>query len=180
MKILIDESRVRARISEMASEIDAWYFGQDWYRHTNEPVIVMGVLTGAIFFMVDLIRQLSIRTKLDFIKISTYPGKSVIAQDPEMILWPERNLHDEAHVLLIDDILDTGKTLGFIEDRMLWECPCSMKTAVLLRKPEKAKNIETVDFVGFDIPDKFVVGYGLDYNGKYRELPYIATMGENE
>lgn len=176
----IYEDAIQARITEMASDIDFYYYQQDWYRHSQEPVVVIGVLTGAMFFMADLVRKLSIRTELDFIRVSTYPGKSIIAQEPKITLWPKRNLHDTAHVLLVDDILDTGKTLGLIEDDMLYECPRSMKTAVLLRKPGKAKNIETVDFVGFDIPDKFVIGYGLDYNGKYRELPYVAVWSEDE
>jgi hypoxanthine phosphoribosyltransferase len=178
-KVLIDKDRIQARITEMASDIDFYYSRQDWYRHSEEPVIVIGVLTGAIFFMADLVRQLSIRTELDFIRVSTYQGKSITAQEPKITLWPKRNLHDSAHVLLIDDILDTGKTLGFIEDHILWECPLSMKTAVLLRKPGKAKNIETVDFVGFDIPDEFVVGMGLDYNDLYRNLPYVSVLSDN-
>ncbi len=180
MKTLIDEASLQARISEMAREIDEHYFRQEWYQRTREPVVVIGVLTGAIFFVADLVRQLSIRTELDFIKVSTYPGKSITARKPEMILWPRRNMHDNEHVLLIDDILDDGNTLRFIEDHILFECPLSMQTAVLLRKPGKAKNIETVNFVGFDIEDEWVIGYGLDYNGRYREMPYVAVWSEDE
>ena len=180
MKTLISENRLQTRISEMALEIDEYYLKQEWYKNSKEPVVVIGILTGAIFFMADLVRKLSIRTELDFIRVSTYPGKATSARKPEIISWPRRDLHDDAHVLLLDDILDTGKTLEFIEDHMLFECPQSMKTAVLLRKPGKVKNIETVNFVGFDIPDEFVVGYGLDYNGRHREMPYVAVWSENE
>ncbi len=174
MDILIDQNRLQTRISEMALEIDEYYLQQDWYQETQEPVVVIGVLTGALFFMADLVRQLSIRTELDFIKVSTYTGKSIAARKSEIILWPQRNIHDSAHVLLLDDILDTGQTLGLIEDHMLWECPQSMKTAVLLRKPGKAKKLETIDFVGFDIPDEWIAGYGMDdRNGLRREAPCV-------
>lgn len=176
MKTLIDENSIQNRISEMALEIDEYYQQQEWYRNTQEPVIVIGILTGAMFFMADLVRKLSIRTELDFIKISTYPYKSITAKKLKLILWPERNLHDEAHVLLIDDILDTGITLGFIQDHMIYACPQSIKTAVLLRKQGKAKNIETIDFVGFDISDKWVAGYGMDDNNQHREIPFIFEV----
>ncbi|KKN70872.1 hypothetical protein LCGC14_0426550 [marine sediment metagenome] len=177
--MLIDENRLQNRISEMASEIDEYYNSQDWYRTTQKPVIVIGVLTGAIFFMADLVRKLSIRMKLDFIRTSTYPGESITAQEPKILVPPTVCLHD-AHVLVIDDILDAGKTLKLVRDDLEWSYPESIRAAVLLRKPGKAPNDVTADFVGFDIPDEFVVGMGLDYDGKYRELPYVAVWSGNE
>lgn len=177
MRTLISEVDLQARISEMASKIDSYYREQDWYRKTQEPVIVIGVLTGAMFFMVDLVRKLSIRTKLDFIRVSTYPGKATTAQKPQIITPPTRSLHD-AHILLVDDILDTGKTIRTIREYLAQPYPESMRTAVLLQKFGKASLDITADFVGFDIPDKFVVGYGLDYDNRYRELPYVAVWGE--
>ncbi len=178
-KVLINRDSIQTRITEMASDIDFHYSQQDWYRHSQEPVVVIGVLTGAMFFMADLVRKLSIRTELDFIRVSTYPGKAVIAQKPKIISEPTKHLHD-AHVLLIDNILDTGKTLRCIEEHLAWEYPESMRTAVLLRKPGKAAGIAIADFVGFDIPDEFVIGMGLDYNGLYRQFPYISVLSDND
>lgn len=179
MKILIDENDIQARIIEMAKEIDTYYEQQDWYQNTQEPVVVIGVLTGAIFFMADLVRKLSIRTELDFIRASTYPGKAITAQEPEIITPPTRIMNG-AHVLLIDDIMDTGKTIVAIKECLWkeWLHPESMQIAVLLHKPGKASMDVTIDFVGFDIPDEFVVGYGLDYDGRYREKPYVAVWSE--
>lgn len=179
MRTLIDETRLQARISEMALEIDAYYQDQDWYRKTQEPVVVIGVLSGAVFFMADLVRKLSIRTELDFIRASTYPGKATTAQQPKIVCPPTKHLHD-AHILLLDDILDTGKTLGMIRTHLAWPYPEDIRTAVLLRKPGKAPPDVTADFVGFDIEDEFVVGYGLDYDGRYREQPYVAVWSADE
>jgi len=175
MKTLINKDRIQTRISEMAEEIDGYYYGQDWYRHTNEPVIVIGILSGAIFFMADLVRQLSIRTKLDFIRASSYPGETIIAKELKITDAPILPLRD-AHVLLIDDIFDTGNTLRATKELLTWSSSKDIKTTVLLRKPDKAPSDITIDFVGFDIPDKFVIGYGLDYDGEYRKLSYIATL----
>lgn len=176
MKQIISQQFIQERIAEMASDIDAYYMKQDWYKRTDEPIIAIGVLSGSLFFMVDLLRQLSIRVKLDFVRMSTYPGKSIVAQKPKITSRPEMPLHD-AHILIIDDILDTGKTLGVLKEELYWNYPKSIRTAVLLRKPGKTKKDIAADFIGFDIPDKFVVGMGMDYDGKYRGLPYIATLG---
>lgn len=178
MKTLIDENSLQTRISEMAQEIDEYYLGQEWYQESQKPVIVIGVLTGALFFMADLVRKLSIRTELDFFRASSYPGKCTTSQELKISDAPERRLHD-AHILLVDDILDTGNTIGAIQECLKWSYPESIKTAILLRKPGKAPDIVTADFVGFDIPDKFVVGGGLDYDGRYREQPYISVWSEN-
>jgi len=176
MKVLINENSLQARISEMALEIDSYYLQQDWYQNTQEPVIVVGILIGALFFMADLIRKLSIRVELDFIRVSTYPGKSTTAQEPK-IITPPTKIIDGAHTLLVDDILDTGNTILAIQ-KCLWKDwlhPEDMQIATLLRKLGKAPSDITANFVGFDIPNEFVVGCGLDYNGRYRELPYVAV-----
>ncbi len=141
--------------------------------------MVIGVLTGAIFFMADLVRQLSIRVELDFMRVSTYPGKAVVAQQPKIVTPPDRPLHD-AHVLILDDILDTGKTLRIVEKYIATQGQQSMRTCVLLRKPGKAVGNIGADFVGFDIPDEFIVGYGLDYDCRYREKPYVAIWSEED
>lgn len=180
MQCLLDKNRIQTRISEMAQEIDAYYQKQSWYRYTNEPVVVIGILTGSVFFMTDLLRQLHIRVKMDFMRTSTYPGRATTPQnEARLIQGPVTHLHD-AHVLLIDDILDTGITLQkayqYIADHYIE----TIKTAVLLRKPGKAPEHIKADFVGFDIPDEWVIGYGLDYNGLCRHWPDISIWSEHE
>ncbi len=179
MKILVGETELQARISQMASEIDEYYKSQKWYQESDKPVVVIGVLTGALFFMSDLVRKLTIRVELDFVRTSTYPGKSLISRQPEILIEPSKKLLNE-HVLILDDVLDNGKTLKLVHDTLRWGYPETMRTAVLLRKPGKAPENVKVDFVGFDIPDEFIVGYGLDYGGKYREMPYVAVWSEDE
>lgn len=179
MRTLIDEKSLQARISEMAKEIDEYYLGKNWYNRTQEPVIVVGVLSGAFFFMADLVRQLSIRIELDFVWASTYPGKSTTAKQTRVIATSNRPIHG-AHILLLDDILDSGKTIQALHKHLGFAYPESITTAVLLRKPGKAPDDVTAKFVGFDIPDKFVVGMGLDYNGRYREMPRVAVWSEDE
>lgn len=182
MRILVDKKHIQNRIGDVAWEIDRHYNKQDWYKNTKEPVIVLGVLSGGMFFMADLVRQLSIRTEMDFIRVSTYPGKATTAQKPRIIVEPTKLLHN-AHILIVDDILDTGKTLGCVKEHLLYPHfpivqfrPASIQTAVLLCKPGKAVNNMTADFVCCGIEDEWVVGYGLDYNGRYRNLPYVAVL----
>lgn len=179
MKILVTEQQLQMRISQMASEIDTYYKNQEWYQNSDEPVVIICVLTGAIFFMADLVRKLTIRVELDFVKTSTYIGETVLSREPEILVAPSRKLQD-THILILDDILDRGKTLKLIHDSLRWGYPKTMRTAVLLRKPGKAPENVKADFVGFDIPDEFVVGFGLDYGGKYREMPYVAVWSEDE
>jgi len=172
MKTLIGDIALQTRIADMASEIDSYYAEQDWYRKTQEPVIVIGVLTGAIFFMADLVRKLSIRTELDFIKVSTYPGKTTTAQTPKITFASTRRLHN-SHILLLDDILDSGKTIRTIKTNLPSE---DVQVAVLLRKLTKAPFDVVPDFVGFDIPNKWVAGYGMDDNERRREISVIFEV----
>ena len=178
MRILIDEDRIQARVSEMASEIDFYYnYECGIFSYSQESVVVIGVLTGAFFFMADLVRQLSIPVQLDFIRTKAYTGKSITPQRPEILVPPAINLYDK-HVLLIDDILDTGRTFKVITKYIQESNPKTITTAFLLRKPDKVPEDVVVDFVGFDISDSFVVGMGLDYGGLYRCLPHISVMDD--
>jgi hypoxanthine phosphoribosyltransferase len=175
MKTLISQEDIGRRISEMANEIDSYYM------RTSEPIIVIGVLTGALFFMVDLVRQLSIGVELGFIGASTYPGGFMTAQETKIITEHYPSLHNR-RILLVDDILDRGNTLDKIKDRIVEKSPNNIRTAVLLRKPGEVRKCKDVDadFVGFDIPDEFVFGYGMDYCGRYREMPHVAVWSKDE
>ena len=178
MRTLIDAERLQARVSDMALEIDSYYQRQEWYRLSNEPVVVIGVMTGALFFLVDLVRQLTIRTELDLMRVSTYPGRATTAQTPRVIAPPTKRLHD-SHILLVDDILDSGKTMRIIRTCLALPYPEDIKTAVLLRKPDKVPHDVKADFIGFDIPDRWVAGYGMDdRNGRRREVQHIFVDKE--
>lgn len=171
MNMLITQQQIRNRILSMAKEID------QHYADVEKPVVVLGVLAGAIFFMADLVRQMKTETTLDFIRVSTYPDKNTTNQTPVMIHDQSVCLED-ADVLLVDDILDTGTTIEFIKQRLNRSGLNSLSVATLLRKPESSRIIQEskADFVGFDIPNKFVVGCGLDYDNKFRELSDIVVL----
>lgn len=173
MDILLNKNCIQKRISEMATEISDYYQNQAWHRYAGEPVTIICILTGAVFFMADLVRQLTIPVELDFIRASTYSGKTTKAQPTKIISPSTTRLHD-AHILIIDDILDTGRTLRTVQTHLAWPYPEDIHTAVLLRKPDKAPKDIRVDFVGFDIDDKWVAGYGMDDRyGKRRAVPYV-------
>ena len=167
MEVLIDADRIRARLDEMAREIVAAYGGR--------PVTVVGILTGCLVFMADLIRRIDLPLRVALLTASSYrgaattPGKLVIRDD----LLPELA---GRHVLLVDDILDTGKTLTRVVAHLIDLGAESVKVGVLLRKIGRQEVPFEPDFVGFTIPDKFVVGYGLDYNDEYRHLPFIGVL----
>jgi hypoxanthine phosphoribosyltransferase len=167
MKILLSSERIRTRVGELASQIKDHYQGQ--------PITIVGVLTGCLMFLADLVRHLDMPVRLALIQASSYrgsmtrPGELRVQAD----LVPDlRN----RHVLLIDDILDTGQTLGHLVGHLQTLEPASIRIAVLLRKLGRQQLPIQPDFFGFDIPDVFVVGYGLDFNDEYRHLPHVAVL----
>ncbi len=143
--------------------------------YRGEPLTILGVLTGSLMFLSDLVRRLEVPLRIGFIQASSYRGA---ATEPGALhIGPEiRGDLGGRHVLLLDDILDTGQTLRSLVGHMRDERIASLKIAVLLRKRGRQQHAVQVDFVGFDIPDEFVVGYGLDYNDEYRQLPHIAVL----
>ena len=141
----------------------------------DASIVIIPILTGSMVFVADLIRELPIKLRIQVVAISSYPGKSMESKGVAI----KSALPDDltgAHVLLVDDILDSGHTLDIVSRLIKDLRPVSFHTCVLLRKPGKAKVPFTPDYVGFDIPDEFVVGYGLDYDGFYRNYPQIAVL----
>jgi hypoxanthine phosphoribosyltransferase len=167
MDILIPAERIQQRVGELAGQIAADYQGR--------PVTIVGVLTGCLMFLADLVRRLDLALRIDLIQASSYRGAATTPG--ELRIQPEL-VPDVAgrHVLLLDDILDTGQTLGYLVRYLHDLGAASVKVAVLLRKTGRQRVPLEPDYCGFDIPDEFVVGYGLDFNDEYRHLPYIAIL----
>lgn len=166
-KIIVEESAIKERLIQLGQEITNAYEGKE--------VAVIAIINGAIIFVADLIRQLNIPIQLDCIRVSSYRDEATPVQAPEIIDKIRLNL-EGVHVLLIDDILDTGNTLSRVSDIISSLKPTSLKTCVLLDKHTKRSVDFEADFVGFRIPDEFVVGYGLDFAERYRQLPCIGIL----
>jgi hypoxanthine phosphoribosyltransferase len=170
MKILLESAEIQKRIGELAAEIEASY-------PPDEEVHLVGVLKGGFVFMADLVRQMSARVTLDFIAVSSYQKSTKSSGEVRLIKDVDARLEGR-HVIIVEDIVDTGLTLTYLQDILRARSPRSLKTACLLSKPSRRLVDVKVEFIGFTIEDKFVVGYGLDFAEKYRNLPHIAVLEE--
>jgi len=174
-RILIPRDAIARRVGELARQIvDDLLQSPDPSVRKPELTIVP-ILTGAMIFCGDLIRQIRLPIRIGLLAVSSYPGQSVRAQGANFLGQQLGDLSGR-HVLLIDDILDSGGTLRLVVPVLQSLNPASVKTCVLLRKDRQAARETPVDYVGFEIPDEFVVGYGLDYDDYYRNLPEIVTL----
>lgn len=171
-RILIDDSQIDTRLSALAEEIAAVYADD------TTGLTLLPILSGSIIFLADLIRKLPIKMKIALVGVSSYPGKSTNPREARTILNINADLRDR-HVLIVDDILDTGGTLRRVREMVNEYQPASVRTAVLLRKPARAPVDVTADFIGFDIEDEFVIGYGLDYDDHYRNFPHIGVLRDD-
>ncbi len=168
--VLISKESIENRIIDIAKEIDKDYEGKD--------LVVVCVLNGAFVFCSDLIRKMQKHVYVDFMKASSY-GESTVSSGNLRIDLDLKVDIEGKHVLLIEDIVDTGLTLTNIIERLSKRNPASLKLASLLFKKARNKYPVPIDYLGFDIEDLFVIGYGLDFAGKYRELPYIGVYSED-
>ena len=172
MKVLLTEEQVRAGVEELARKIEELYRGK--------PLTMVGVLIGSIVLLADLIRRISIPLRVELVQARRYWGQhrrpGPLAVDLEVLAGAVRG----RHVLLVDDIFDTGQTIAELIPMLDELDPLSIRTAVLLRKQGRSQVDFQPDLVAFDIPDVFVVGYGLDYNDMYRNLPYVAALEPHE
>ena len=167
MKILLTAETIQQRVDELARQIKADY--------GDQPVTIIGVLTGCLMFLADLVRRLDLPLRIALIQASSYRGTATAPGQlhVQSELIPELR---GRHVLLLDDILDTGRTLQHLVEYLKGLEPASLRTAVLLRKQGRQEVATEPDYCGFDIPDAFVVGYGLDYNDEHRHLPHLAVV----
>ncbi|MEZ5979426.1 MAG: hypoxanthine phosphoribosyltransferase [Planctomycetota bacterium] len=166
-RVLCTESEIQARIADLAVEISG--------RLGDEPLTVVGVLNGAVVFVSDLIRHLRAPLELAFVSASSYRGGTTSGA-LELDFLPKRSSIEGRRVLLVDDILDTGKTMRALMDEFRGNGAAEVFGCVLLDKPSRRVVDCGAEFVGFSIEDAFVVGYGLDYRGLYRNLPYIGVL----
>lgn len=170
METLITANRVRQRVRELAAEIERDY-------PTGEEIHLVGVLKGGFMFMADLIRAMSSRVTLDFIAVSSYAQSTRSTGEVRLLKDVDSRLVNR-HVVLVEDIVDTGLTLTYLQDILRARAPRSLRTACLLSKPSRRLVDVPVEYIGFTIEDRFVVGYGLDYAEKYRNLEYIAVLDQ--
>ncbi|MDO5729660.1 MAG: hypoxanthine phosphoribosyltransferase [Actinomycetaceae bacterium] len=166
-KILITEEEIKQRLAQMAAEIDRDYEGKE--------ILLVGVLRGAIMVMADLARAISTPLEMDWMAVSSY-GSGTKSSGVVRILKDLDSDLTGKHVLIVEDIIDSGLTLSWLKTNLASRGPVSVEIATLLRKPEAAKVDVDVKYVGFDIPNEFVIGYGLDYAEKYRNLPFVGTL----
>ena len=169
-EVLIDRDTLQRRIAELGEEISADYAGRD--------LLLVGVLKGAVFFMADLMRGLTIPCEIDFMAISSY-GDSTDSSGVVRIL-KDLDINIEGRdVLVVEDIIDSGLTLSYLMRNLEAREPATLEICALLTKPERREIDVDVRWVGFEIPNKFVIGYGLDFAERYRNLPYVGVLSED-
>ena len=166
-EILIDEAALSARVAELGVEVSADYQGRD--------LLLIGVLKGAVFFMADLMRHLTVPCEVDFMAISSY-GASTDSSGVVRILKDLDINIEGRHVLVVEDIIDSGLTLSYLMRNLEAREPASLEVCALLAKPGRREVDISVRYVGFEIPNRFVIGYGLDFAERYRNLPYVAVL----
>jgi hypoxanthine phosphoribosyltransferase len=171
-RVLISEEEIESKIDELAEQISADYSGVD-------ELIMVGVLKGSFIFLADLARRLTIPRSIDFMALSTYANGTHTDGAVRMIMDLRRNIAGK-HVLVVEDIVDTGYTLSYLLRNLAARQPASLKTAVLVHKPDRRKVHAQMDYLGFEIPDVWVVGFGLDWAEKFRTLPYIGVVEPEE
>lgn len=173
METLFTETEIQTAVSEVAEKLNADY--------RDQHVLVIGVATGAIVFLSDLMRQLQMPVHLELVRAKSYRGTTVRPGELDIDLWglTEDDIRGR-QILLVDDIFDTGRTVEALSSRLLDHGASDVKIVVFLEKPDRRETEILPDYVGLRIPDRFVVGYGLDYDGRMRNLPYIAAMDKGD
>jgi hypoxanthine phosphoribosyltransferase len=166
-RVLYTSDQLSARLAEIGAEVDEEYRDKD--------VLLVGVLSGAVMVMADLSRTMSIHCEMDWMAISSY-GSGTQSSGVVRILKDLNTDIADRHVLIVEDIIDTGLTLSYLLTNLRSRGPASLEIMTMFRKPEAARSPVDVRWVGFDIPDEFVVGYGLDYDGRYRNLTSVGTL----
>jgi hypoxanthine phosphoribosyltransferase len=169
-EVLIDADTLRARIGELGEEISAHYAGQD--------LLLIGVLKGAVFFMADLMRHLTVPCEVDFMAISSYGAQTDSSGVVRILKDLDINIEGR-NVLVVEDIIDSGLTLSYLMRNLESREPASLDVCALLTKPARREIEVPVRWIGFEIPNRFVIGYGLDFAERYRNLPYVGVLSDD-
>jgi hypoxanthine phosphoribosyltransferase len=167
-KVLVSEDELQARVAELGREINATYSDED------RPLLVC-VLKGAFIFLADLTRHLEMRHEVDFMEVSSYGAGTESTGVVRILLDLEQSIEGR-HVLIVEDIVDSGRTLAYMARNLRTRGPASLRICALLSKPSRREVDVELDWVGFEVPNEFVVGYGLDYAEEYRNLPFIGVL----
>ena len=168
-EILIDEETLAARVTELGAEVSADYQGRD--------LLLIGVLKGAVFFMADLMRHLTVPCEVDFMAISSYGAQTDSSGVVRILKDLDINIEGR-NVLVVEDIIDSGLTLSYLMRNLESREPASLEVCALLTKPARREIDVQVRWIGFEIPNRFVIGYGLDFAERYRNLPYVGVLSE--
>ncbi len=167
IEVLLGTDEIAKRVKELGEEISSDYADKD--------LVAVGILKGAVIFLSDLIREIAVPLEVDFMATSSY-GQATKTSGVVQLLKDLDTPIAGRDILIVEDIIDSGLTLSYLSQLLLSRKPASIKTAVLLDKPDRRQTEFVPDYVGFTIPDEFVIGYGLDFSHKYRELPYIGVV----
>jgi hypoxanthine phosphoribosyltransferase len=169
-EILIEEHELQTRIAELGRELSQDYAGRD--------LLLVGVLKGAVFFMADLMRHITVPCEVDFMAISSYGAATDSSGVVRILKDLDLNIEGR-HVLVVEDIIDSGLTLSYLTRTLEARAPASLEVCTLLTKPERREVDVPVRYVGFEIPNRFVIGYGLDFGERYRNLPFVGVLHED-
>jgi hypoxanthine phosphoribosyltransferase len=170
--VLIDEAAISRRVAELGAQITKDYRGQ--------PLVALAVLKGSFIFAADLLRAIETPLAVEFVGLRSYIGGRTSTSGVVEITHDVKYPLGGHHVLVVEDIVDTGLTLDYLIKNLATRAPLSIKIAALLHKPSRTVKPIPIDYLGFEIPDEFVIGYGLDYDGRYRNLPHIAVLQPND
>lgn len=170
MKVLISQPKLRARIAQLGRQIT--------HDYRKDNLVVVGILKGSFVFMADLIRQIDLPLSCDFLRVSSYESGTESSGQVRFEFDVTQPLKGK-HVLLVEDIVDTGLTINYLLANLRTRKPASLKVCSLLHKPARTRVPVEIHYLGFEVPDVFVIGYGLDYAGQYRSLPFIGTLPGN-
>lgn len=166
-RVLIKEEEIRQKVKELGKRIT--------YDYQNKDLFVIGILKGSVVFLADLIREISLPLEIDFMAVSSYGATTHTSGVVRILKDLDTDINNK-DVLIIEDIIDTGLTLSYLKENLLSREPASLKVCTMLDKPDRRKVQLIPDYNGYEIPDEFVVGYGLDYNQNFRNLPYIGVV----
>lgn len=171
MEVLISAAEIQHRVSDLGKQI-----ARD---HPDRSPLLVGVLNGCILFIADLMKAIPIPHEIDFVSVSSYRLAAESTRAPRLLKDLEKEIVGR-DVILVEDIVDSGHTLAFLRESLLSRGPRRLRIATLLDKPSRREREVPLDYVGFTVPDRFVVGYGLDFAERFRHLPYVAALSENE